>query len=310
MGGGGSSISYWDSDSSNILKKIQDADYQSQKADYDSWTSDFLMQCLGDFNNRDNEAIKTSIKSIRATLGKDIEGVVSTRFGGSISRKTHIDGLSDIDTLVILNDTSLADKNPAEVLEYFYQKLKQRFPKSKIEKGDMAVTIDVNNSSIQLLPALKYKTGIKISDGGDWSNIVSPSVFARKLTVVNQEQNGKLIPGIKLIKAIVANLPENAKLKGYHIESLAIEIFSKYKQSPVNNIKDVVLRFFKESPTLVKNPIKDSTGQTNYVDEYLGRKDSIKRLIAADAYDRIARRIDIAESSCQKDIWDNLINGT
>lgn len=307
--GGGSSQRDWDSTPGDIFKKIQEADYQSQKVGYDAWTFDFLTKCLGDFNNRDTELIKQQIKTISSALGRDIDGVITTQFGGSISKKTHINGLSDVDTLVILNDTSLADKSPAEVLDYFHKRLKQRFPNSAVEKGDMTVTIDLNGNSIQLLPALKYKTGIKISDEGEWSSIVSPSVFARKLTVVNQEQNGKLIPGIKIIKGIAANLPENAKLKGYHIESLAVEIFSKNKQSPVNNIKDVIIQFFKESPNLVKNPIKDTTGQTFYVDEYLGRKQSINRLIAADALERISRKIDIAESSCQKDIWDNLING-
>jgi hypothetical protein len=307
MGGGGSK--YWKSSEGDILKKIQNAENQSQKATYDSRVADFLSSSLGEFNNRDNDEIKKRITTIKTLLGKDIDGVISTQFGGSIAKRTHVDGLSDVDTLVILNDTSLADKTPAEVLDYFYNKLNEKFP-NKVDKGDMSVTVNVDDRSIQLLPALKYKSGIKISDDGEWSNIVNPSVFARKLSIMNQNLNGKLIPAIKLIKAMVANLPESAKLKGYHVESLAVEIFSKNQQSVVNNIKDVVVGFFKESPNLVKNPIKDTTGQTFYVDEYLGNKQSVSRLIAADALERISRRIGIAESSCQNDIWETLINGS
>jgi hypothetical protein len=307
MGGGGSK--YWkSSDNDDILKKIQDAENQSQKVSYDSWLADFLISSLGEFNNRDNDEIKKRINTIKTVLGSDIDGVISTQFGGSIAKRTHVDGLSDVDTLVILNDTSLADKSPAEVLDYFHKKLSDKFP-GKVDKGDMAVTVNIDGRSIQLLPALKYKSGIKISDAGEWSSIVNPSVFARKLTVMNKELNGKLIPGIKLIKAMVANMPEAARLKGYHIESLAVEIFSKNQQYSVNNIKDVVVGFFKESSNLVKNPIKDTTGQTFYVDEYLGNKQSVNRMIAADALERVSRRIDIAESGCQKDIWDTLVNG-
>lgn len=308
MGSGGSK--YWkSSEDENILKKIQEAKNQSQRINYDGWLSEFLTSSLGEFNNRDDDEIRKRIANIKNLLGSDIDGVISTQFGGSIAKRTHIDGLSDIDTLVILNETSIADQSPAEVLDYFYKKLSQKFP-GKVEKGDMAVTVDVDGRNIQLLPALKYKSGIKISDEGDWSNIVNPSVFARKLTIMNKKLNGKLIPGIKLIKAMVANLPESAKLNGYHVESLSVEIFSRNQQVSVNNIKDIVVGFFKDSPNLVKNPIKDSTGQTFYVDEYLGKKQSVKRMIVSDALERISRRIDIAESSCQKDIWETLINGS
>ncbi len=308
MGGSGSNDT-WDSPG-DIFKKIQNSNDGADKAVYDSEVSNFIAGSLGNFNNRDKEAIQNRIKNIKDALGRDIDGVISTRFGGSISKNTHIDGLSDIDTLVILNDSSLSDKSPAEVLDYFYKKLKQKYPDRSIVQGDTSVTINFPEGDIQLLPTLKYKSGIKISDSGKWSSIIAPSVFARKLTIVNQNNEGKLIPGIKLIKSIIGNFPESSRLKGYHIESLAVQIFSKYQQQPVNNVKDVVVRFFKEAPTLVKNPIKDTTGQTLYVDEYLGNKNNLNRMIASDSLERVSRRIEIAESGNQKEIWDNLVNGT
>lgn len=309
MGSGTSGSTRWD-DTEDVWDKLNRSNDDAAKAAYDSGVANIITDCLGNVNNRDTEAIQNRITAIRNALGNDIEGVISTRYGGSISKNTHVDGLSDIDTLVILNDSSLADKNPAEVLSYFYQKLSQKYSGFDIKKGDTAVTISCPEGDIQLLPALKYKRGIKISDGGTWSDIVSPSIFARKLTIVNQKNDSKVIPGIKIIKSIIGNFPENSRLKGYHIESLAIKIFERNEQKPVNNVKDVVATFFREAPKLVKNPIKDTTGQTQYVDEYLGSKDNMNRIIASNALERVARRIEIADTGKQKEGWDNLINGT
>ena len=65
MGGGGSSTYWSSSGGDDILKKIQSAENQAQKATYDSWLADFFISSLGDFNNRDNDEIKTRINTIK-----------------------------------------------------------------------------------------------------------------------------------------------------------------------------------------------------------------------------------------------------
>ena len=74
--------------------------------------------------------------------------------GGSVAKYTYVDGLSDIDSLIILDNCELTDKPPDEVKEYFAQKLKERFPKTEVEVGNLAVTVHFNDAEIQLLPAL------------------------------------------------------------------------------------------------------------------------------------------------------------
>ena len=60
---------------------------------------------------------------IKAALGKSIDGEIDLRFGGSVIKHTDVNGLSDIDALVILNGSELEHKSPEEVKAYFLQQL-------------------------------------------------------------------------------------------------------------------------------------------------------------------------------------------
>ena len=56
------------------------------------------------------------------------------------------------------------------------------------------------------------------------------------------------------------------------MESLAIDEFKDY-QGPLE-VKTMLVHLLGHSMDAVKSPITDSTGQTRYVDEYLGPADS------------------------------------
>ena len=51
------------------------------------------------------------------------------------------------------------------------------------------------------------------------------------MTQVNQANGGRVIPAIKLTKALANRVirSDNDKISGYHIESLAIEAFKNYR---------------------------------------------------------------------------------
>jgi len=295
---------------SDYLDKIKQSENQAKIQQYEVEVNEMIDALLSKFNNRNTEAINRHIDAIKNELNKEIEGTVSSLFGGSLSKNTHITGLSDVDTMVILNKSDLKDKNPEQVLTYFFNRLKARFPNIPMNKGDTAVTVSFKDGDVQLLPAIRYKTGLKIPDGKEWSSIIKPTVFSRSLTILNQRLNGRLIPTIKIIKGIISKVPENMRLSGYHIESLALQIFGKklteYKAGVKN--KDLIKDFFKEAPNQVRTPIKDVTKQSKTVDEYLGRKDSIQRLMVADVLDRNYRRIELADSSRLVDMWKDVLN--
>ena len=119
-----------------------------------------------------------------------------------------------------------------------------------------------------------------------------PERFASKLTEVNQANDGKVIPAIKLIKALANHSvrSDRGRLTGYHIESLAIEVFKNHRGS--QDLTNMIDSFLKNAPAHVRNPIKDSTGQSRFVDEYLGPPGSAHRQSAVRNLNLMKRKFD------------------
>jgi hypothetical protein len=307
MGGSSSSFRYEPVEKRTIIQKIQEADDQTDQHNYELEINNLLTSLLGQFNNRDTELIKQHIDTILSALNDQIEGNIVTKFGGSLNRHTHLNGISDVDALVILNNSELANGSPQEVLDYFHKVLIARLPKTNIEKTGKTVTLHYSDGDIQLIPALRTKTGIKIPDNQSWSTVIKPEAFRDRLTALNYELNNRLVPAIKLIKGIIAGFPERSQLKGYHVESLAVEIFSKeMKSEPI--LKNLVTCFFQKSAQLIQKPIKDVTGQSLFVDEYLGKKESFERIMTADNLERTFRQIELADTGRIKSIWNELFS--
>ena len=60
-----------------------------------------------------------------------------------------------------------------------------------------------------------------------------------------------------------------------HMESLAIDAFTGYEGEL--DLRSMLMHFMGHSMKAVMSPIKDSTGQSRFVDEYLGQADSAPR---------------------------------
>jgi hypothetical protein len=164
----------------------------------------------------------------------------------------------------------------------------------------------MDGMKIQLLPAIGVAgAGLRIpsSRRNDWSRI-EPQGFQEALSRRNQECAGKLVPTIKLAKAIIGSLPESQRLSGYHVESLAILAFKDY--SGQKTTVAMLPAFFEKAKTLVLAPIKDGTGQSLHVDDYLGAANSEGRAAASHILGRLEKRMrnaTLAESMAQ---WEAL----
>jgi hypothetical protein len=116
---------------------------------------------------------------------------------------------------------------------------------------------------------------------------------------------GKLVPVIKLAKAIISNLPEPQQMTGYHCEALAIQVFRNYTGE--KTVKGMLRQFFEKGSEKVLTQIKDSTGQSVHVDEYLGSENSLSRRIVGEGLARVARRILNADVAKSKDFWNSIV---
>jgi hypothetical protein len=166
-----------------------------------------------------------------------------------------------------------------------------------------------DGNEIQLLPAIKKGDGYKIpaEDGGSWSNIIRPDKFAKRLTEINQSCGAKVIPVIKLVKGINSLLPDVQQLKGYHIESIAIEVFKSYPDSQPKTPKAMLKYFFEKAKDIIRKPIKDRTGQSRNVDDYLGQENSTSRMQISNTLDIIYRRMKLADDVRQASQWGKIL---
>jgi len=305
MGGsGGGYISWGKIDPKDINKDLHK---QISSVEYENEVAGFLTSLLVTFNDRATASINTHLEEIRKALEKEIEGTVDLNYGGSVAKHTYVDGLSDIDSLVILNKSELENKSPEEVRDYFYSRLCDRFPNSTIEKGKLAVTVKFGDIDIQLLPSIKRGKEFQIADasGTKWSDI-SPKKFSQRLSNLNQKMGNKLVPTVKLAKAIIFTLPEKRRLSGYHAEALAVDIFRDYGGRMTT--KDMLKYFFNEAGKKVLTPIADKTGQSKVVDAYLGGAKNINRGVVSDSLSRIARRLEKADLGQNLDSWKQIFD--
>ncbi|MBZ5514740.1 MAG: nucleotidyltransferase [Acidobacteriia bacterium] len=301
---GGSRRRFFDRETKpeDVLKAIRAEEEKAKDQAFDTEVSETLGDLLADYNARDTEAVSAALQRVKSALESEIEGTVAPIFGGSVRKHTYVDGLSDVDALVILKDAELSRLTPQQVLDYFEQKLRTALSNWKVSRGQLAVTVAQEDLQLQLLPAVREDQGLRIASakGDSWSKI-NPQPFFDHLTRVNDRGGGKVIPTIKLVKVINETLSEATRLTGYHIESLAIEAFRDY--GGPKNSKAMLVHFFDTSRTRVLNPIKDKTGQSVYVDEYLGPANSQARKMAAEALDRVLRRMKNADASRSKPQW-------
>lgn len=291
-----------------LFNKVRDSESKTQDKNFEISVENYIGSLLAKYNQR-SENVRTHLDNIKKALEKEIEGSVELIFGGSVAKHTYVDGISDIDALVLLNKSELKDKSPEKVKDYFLNRLSERLPKdTPIEKGNLAVTITYSDVEVQLLPAIRYKGGYRIADptGKEWS-FIKPQEFAQRLTDMNQNTGGKLIPTIKLAKSINDCQAENRRLKSYHVEVLAFEVFKDYKGPKTP--KDMLTHFFNTAPKLVGNPIVDATGQSTHVDDYLGDAGSLERKLVADTVARIGRRMQNANRAHSETQWKEILGG-
>jgi hypothetical protein len=300
MGGSGDYRFY--SSGNNIEKKLFAAQKESKEKEAKSEVNNHFSELLKDFNDRDINEIDRHLENLKTALEADIDGSLKLLFGGSVSKHTYVDGISDIDVLVTVNTSSLANENPQKILDYFYQRIKERLPHTEVKAGNLAVTIKFSKGiEIQLLPAIKTKTGLKIYDkeNCNWTPVIKPAKFAQRITEINKANNGNVVPVIKLVKSLNSTSTPDSQLTGYHIEALAVDAFSNYTGK--QDYLSMVNHFCSYVQDHIHTKIKDVTSQSYHVDEYLGNDQSEIRTKISKRFERIVKKINLSLKSNDTD---------
>jgi len=311
MGGGGGGIFGGGYSPDRFKKIIQASREKTHDEELETTVNSMITERVSDVE-RDADTTRERLDDIKEKIQEEDIGTIEMRFGGSVMKHTYVDGLSDVDVLVIINKSDLSDSTPREVLDYIKTRLEKSGLRNvdNIRVGNLAVTVTFNDGEeIQLLPAIKKGDGYMIpaQKGDNWSNIIRPDRFATKLKEVNQSCKGKVYPVIKIVKTINSRLPEDQKLSGYHIESIAIEVFENYPESNAKTPKVMLRYFFENAKAVIKTPIKDKTNQSLHVDDDLGPENSPQRLRIGYSLDRIGRMMRNADEIRSTEEWDSIL---
>ena len=306
MGGSGGGGAFVRITPRELQERVRREENRREDAEFHTEVAALLGELLGIYNGRDTQAIRNYLVELQDLLEEAVEGPLPHVYGGSVARHTYVNGMSDIDTLFFLDDTELQDKGPKEALDSMEMVLRRALQnRATVSRGRMAITVEYQDETqIQILPALKvgdnrYLVPSFVRDNS-WSE-VDPISFRAALTRRNEECAGKLVPTIKLVKAIVGQLPGNERFSGYHIEALAISAFRNYDGEMTTAAMLPV--FFDKAQELVLKPVRDRTGQSVHVDDYLGSANSEQRQIVSHIFSRIGRRFKNATAARSLAQW-------
>lgn len=267
-------------------------------------------ELLVDFNARNTEETAERLEDVKRLLSDslDLDTSFETLFGGSVAKHTYVDGISDVDAMLVVKG-QLEAATPKEVLAKVAAVLSEKLGKEcTVSVGNVALTLKyAKGPEIQLVPSIRDGNVLRVPawEKNSWSQI-DPKQFRDGLTKRNNECGGKLIPTLKLAKAINATLPENARLSGYHIESLGVAAFRDYKDE--RTTVRMLPHLFKQASELVKQPMADRTGQSVHVDSYLGEANSTQRMAASHLLARIHQRMLNASAAKSRDLWRDLFD--
>ena len=262
----------------------------------------YCEQLLVQYRRRNTNAVTRHLKGVCDILMHEDNHVVQTKFGGSVQKGTYVTGLSDVDVLLMVNQSSLKNNPPSKVIAYVQEIIKRSLPKNPVSAGKLAVTVSyADKTEIQILPAVGTTGGFRIAEPGStkWSNVVHPDRFADRLIEVNNACGGRVVPTIKLAKAMSDCFIKDSskKISGYHMESLAIDAFAGYKGEL--DPRSMIVHFLGHSMKAVMTPIKDPTGQTEYVDGYLRRAGSKPRKGASTQFGQMRSKVNSCRTKAE-----------
>ena len=295
---------------SELQQLREQAQERLERTRIDSEVNSLLQQELVTINNRDAEVVGERLTEIESALASEVEEFDRLLYGGSVAKHTWVDGVSDVDSLVVLSDALVGARTPAEMRAEFEQILRRQLNMGEVDAvrvGRMAVTVTYRDGTeIQLLPAVQRADSLEVSpsSGNHWARI-DPKRFSETLSRVNREQAGAVVPAIKIAKAILAaQLAEDQRPTGYHVEALAVAAFSNYDgpRTP----KAMAQHLFERASADVRRPIADVTGQSRFVDSELGGTDSADRQRLAQNIEAISRRMQAGTSAAD---WKSLLDG-
>lgn len=215
------------------------------------------------------------------TLKKDFE-VLDAFATGSIPKFTALKSTADLDVMVVLHYSKhIKNKTPTQVLQSVRDSLAEY--RTNVRKNGQAVTLYYKTwPNVDIVPVSRTTNDdgsvnyYSVPNANDESWIKArPKKFANEIDAKATEcgQNFRRI--IKMIKHW--NLVHSEYLSGYHIEALALHVFSgNLDDTPWN-----IFQFFEKARPLLQSSLWYELGFADDYLSYTDRQEALKRFDTA-----------------------------
>ena len=179
MGGsGGSGGPYFNVSPEELKGRIKDATEEIAKV-FSPKVQAFLDDKLRGYNSKDAELIEQRERAVLKNIGDFLDATWDLKLGGSVAKHTYVDGLSDVDNLLIINDATV-EEQPKNILQALAQRLANALEDADVKIGKIALTVSYpDGMEIQFIPAVRDGEKIRVpswtSEG--WSHI-DPGIYS------------------------------------------------------------------------------------------------------------------------------------
>src|SRR5215218_2656168 len=105
MGGSGGGGGFFGGDRKpdQLREEVRQAIEETNRKLVQVAVAELVGRLLATYNSRDYDAVAKRVAEIEAAVSEEVEGTEELLFGGSVAKRTYGDGLSDIDSLLIIN---------------------------------------------------------------------------------------------------------------------------------------------------------------------------------------------------------------
>ena len=116
MGGSGGGGPFVSRSPEQLAKQVRQAEDDTAVKAFEVDLNSLLGDLLASANSRDVGLVQERLDDLKVEISDSLETSTDLLFGGSVAKHTYVDGISDIDSLLILNDPDLAAKKPSVAL--------------------------------------------------------------------------------------------------------------------------------------------------------------------------------------------------
>ena len=123
MGGSSPHSTFSSVSPDELRKKIREAELNVAERVFSPKLLERLTQLLSRVNDRDDVKLSARLDEVKSTLKSEIESEFSLKFGGSVAKHTYVDGISDVDMLLVMKGKAEA---PRKILDHLSAELAQQ----------------------------------------------------------------------------------------------------------------------------------------------------------------------------------------